>query len=119
MAGQLPHPLHRAAVSIAAALPTANLVVSNMPGTDAPLFILGHRVVGCYPMIPLPPNVGLSIAAVSISGQMCVGIVADPGLVPQPRRIAEQIEAACRAFERSQLPGASQEPSRRVHRSAA
>ena len=119
MAGQLPNPLHKAAVAVAAALPTANLVVSDIPGTDAPLFILGHRIVACYPMIPLPPNVGLSIAAVSVSGQMCVGIVADPGLVPKPQRMAAQIEVACRAFEKSQLPGQSPQRSPHVHRNAA
>jgi diacylglycerol O-acyltransferase len=118
IAGRLPRPLHEAVVRFASALPTANLVLSDVPGPDEPLMLLGRRILACYPMIPLPPAVGLSVAAVSIGGQMGIGIVADPDLVPNPRRLATEIEAAVRAFERSQLARPSR-PPRYAHRRAA
>ena len=82
-------------------LPTANPVVSDVPGPDEPLMLLGRPMVACYPMIPLPPAVGLSVSAVRMVGQMGIGIVADPDLVPNPRRLASEIEAVVRAFDRS------------------
>lgn len=96
VAGWLPHPLHQAAVRLASSLPMANLVLSDVPGPDEALFFLGRRILGCYPMIPLPAAVGLSIAAVSMGGQMGIGIVSDPRLLPNPQRLASQMDAAVR-----------------------
>jgi diacylglycerol O-acyltransferase len=119
-AGRFPRPLHDAVVRFAASLPTANLVLSDVPGPSDPLFLQGRQVLVCYPMIPLPPAVGLSVAAVSLGGQIGVGIVADPNLVPNPQGLATEIEAAVRAFERPDLSGRSSPPSRKTaHRRAA
>jgi diacylglycerol O-acyltransferase / wax synthase len=108
-AGLLPHPLHEAVVRFAGGLMSANLVLSDVPGPDEPLFMMGRRITACYPMIPLPPTVGLSIAAVSIGGVMSVGVVADPDLLPNPQQLANAIERAVKQFERS---CAARRPSR-------
>jgi diacylglycerol O-acyltransferase len=118
-AGRLPRPLHEAIVRLASSLPAFNLIMSDVPGPDEPLFILGRRILACYPMIPLSPCVGLSVATVSLGGQIGVGIVADPNLVPKPQRLAADIEAAVRAFERSQLPRRSSPRVRPMQRRAA
>jgi hypothetical protein len=119
VAGRLPRPLHEAVVRVASSLTAFNLVVSDVPGPDEPLFLLGRRIFACYPMIPLSASAGLSVAAVSIGGQVGVGIVADPNLVPKPERLALDIEAVVRAFERSQPPQTSSARARPVHRRAA
>jgi diacylglycerol O-acyltransferase len=118
-AGRLPGPLHEAVVRLASSLPTFNLVMSDVPGPDEPLFILGRRILAAYPMIPLSGSAGLSVAAVSLAGQIGVGIVADPNLVPRPQRLAAEMEAVVRGFERSQLPRASSPRAQGVHRRAA
>lgn len=97
VAGWLPHPMHQAAVRFASSLPMANLVLSDVPGPDEALFFLGRRIVACYPMIPLAAAVGLSIAAVSMSGQMGIGIVSDPRLLAKPQQLASEIDAAVKA----------------------
>ena len=102
-AGLLPNQLHGAVVRLAARLPFANLVLSDVPGPPEDLFLLGRRIVACYPMIPLPPGIGLSIATVSMGGMMSVGVTADPGLIPDPQRIATAIEQVVSTFERSSL----------------
>jgi diacylglycerol O-acyltransferase len=119
IAGRLPRPLHEAVVRFASALPTANLVVSDVPGGDEPLVLLGRPIVACYPMIPLPPAVGLSVAAVRMVGQMGIGIVADPNLVPNPRRLAKEIEAVVRTFDRSYRAHPPSRLPRLAHRRAA
>jgi len=118
-AGWMPRPVHEAIVRVAAALPTANLVLSDIPGPQGLQFLAGRPIFACYPMIPLPPTVGLSVAALSMAGQMGVGLISDPDLVPDPHHLAAEIEAAVRVFERSQLarPFASTSPP--AHRRAA
>jgi diacylglycerol O-acyltransferase len=95
-AGLLPPLLHRAVVRIAASLQVANLVVSDVPGPQEPLSLLGRRIVACYPMIPLPPSIGLSIAAVTMGGAMGVGIVSDPRAMARPQRLADEVERLVR-----------------------
>jgi WS/DGAT/MGAT family acyltransferase len=118
-AGHLPSPLHDAVARLANSLPTFNLVISDVPGPDEPLFVLGRRVEACYPMIPLSASAGLSVAAVSIAGQVGFGIVADPNLVPQPKRLAADMEAVVRELATGQQPHASVPPARHQHRRAA
>ncbi|HEY4914603.1 MAG TPA: wax ester/triacylglycerol synthase family O-acyltransferase [Candidatus Dormibacteraeota bacterium] len=118
-AGLLPSPLHSVVARLASSLPAFNLVVSDVPGPDEPLFILGRRILAAYPMIPLSGSAGLSVAVVSLAGQIGVGIVADPNLVPSPQRLAAEMEAVVRGFERSQLPRASSPRAQGVHRRAA
>ncbi len=93
-AGLLPNVLHEGVVRFAAGLQYANVVLSDVPGPDEPMALLGRRIAACYPMIPLPPKIGLSIATLSLGGVMGVGIVADPSLVPSPHRIGRAVERA-------------------------
>ncbi len=105
-AGLLPAPLHDALVRFAGGLPVANLVLSDVPGPDEPRSWLGHRIEACYPMLPLPGAVGVSIAAISMGGTMGVGVIADPNLLPDPDRLARAIEHALNSFEPA-LPSAA------------
>ena len=91
-AGWLPNPLHEALVRVVAGMQYANLVLSDVPGPDQGMYLLGNRITACFPMIPLAPGIGLSIATVSMGGVMGVGIVADPGLVPEVSRLARTIQ---------------------------
>lgn len=93
-AGHLPQPLHTALLRAVSELPFANLVLSDVPGPDEPLYLFGRRIVACHPMMPLAPRVGLAIAAVSLGGTMGLGVTADPGLVPDPQRLATAIARA-------------------------
>lgn len=93
-AGKLPAALHSAVVRRVGGMALANLVLSDVPGPDEPLFFLGRRIQACYPMMPLPPSVGLSIASVSMGGVMGVGVTVDPDIVPDPERLAGHIERA-------------------------
>lgn len=97
-AGWLPAPLHDTVVRIAAALPFANLVLSDVPGVPEPRFLLGHQVLASYPMLPLPASVGVSIAAISQDGTMGVGVIADPAFVPDPAQLGQFIEEALVSF---------------------
>ena len=62
--------------------PPANLVVSNVPGPDFPLYCAGSRVVAMYPVSAIGDGMGLNITVVSYLGVLHFGLVACPELVP-------------------------------------
>ena len=70
-----------AAVSAASQLmnhqPFVNLVVTNVPGPDFPLYLLGARLLEVVPLVPLGGNLSVSVAALSYNGLFTVGVLAD------------------------------------------
>lgn len=65
-----------------------NLTVSNFPGPRRKLNFLGARVKHMYPLGPLMHGSGLSVTAMSLGGQLDVGINACEHLVPDPELFA-------------------------------
>ncbi len=59
-----------------------NLVVTNVPGPQMDLYMLGSRMVEIYPMVNLLENQGLGIALFSYAGKLFWGVLADWELVP-------------------------------------
>lgn len=118
VAGILPNRLHGVVVRMAAGLPYGNLVLSDIPGPDQPLALLGRRLGVTYPMMPLAPGIGLSVAAVSLSGVMGVGITADPGLMVKPALLARAIEWVMTDYDRGHSDHHATRPQARVRRAA-
>jgi len=71
-----------------------NTVVTNVPGPQLPMYMLGARLVEVYPHVPLVDNLGLGIALMSYDGVMHWGVNADRDLVPDLHDFIEAIEAA-------------------------
>jgi WS/DGAT/MGAT family acyltransferase len=59
-----------------------NLVVTNIPGSREPFFLLEAPMIEAYPHVPLFPNQGLGIALSSYQGKLCWGCNADWDTVP-------------------------------------
>ncbi len=59
-----------------------NMIVTNIPGPQVPLYMLGCRLLEMMPQVPLLENTGLGIALFSYDGRMFWGFNADPALVP-------------------------------------
>jgi hypothetical protein len=59
-----------------------NMVVTNVPGPQFPLFSVGSRLLGMYPTAPLLPGGGLGVALFSYEGKLCWGFQGDRDLVP-------------------------------------
>jgi WS/DGAT/MGAT family acyltransferase len=55
----------------------ANLIVTNIPGPQTPLYCLGARLLEVYPIAPLSRNLTLNIAILSYCGQLHFGLVGD------------------------------------------
>ncbi len=54
-----------------------NLVITNVPGPQIPLYLLGRRAIDPFPLVPLAKNQGLGIAIMSYDGRMDFGLVGD------------------------------------------
>jgi WS/DGAT/MGAT family acyltransferase len=54
-----------------------NIVVTNVPGPQFPLYLLGRELEACYPVVPLAPQTTLGVALLSTNGTIGVGITAD------------------------------------------
>ncbi len=70
-----------------------NLIVTNVPGPQFPLYMLGREMLEAYPIAFLPENHALAIAIMSYNGQMNFGLLADFDAVPDLDLIGESIAA--------------------------
>jgi len=71
-----------------------NLLVTNVPGPQFPLYMLGARFLEGYPLVPLFDNQALGIALFSYAGRLCWGFNADWNLVPDVHTFVEDVEAS-------------------------
>ncbi|HEX7323564.1 MAG TPA: wax ester/triacylglycerol synthase family O-acyltransferase [Mycobacterium sp.] len=62
--------------------PPVNLVISNVPGSPAPLFMAGARLEAQYPVSLIMDGVGLNLTVLSYRDALDFGVVADRDLVP-------------------------------------
>jgi diacylglycerol O-acyltransferase len=79
---------------LAARMNPYNLIITNVPGPQFPLYLLDARLLQAYPLVPLFENQGLGIALFSYDGQMCWGFNADWDLLPDVRDLVTDVEAA-------------------------
>jgi diacylglycerol O-acyltransferase len=54
-----------------------NVLITNVPGPQFPLFLLGRKLRACYPQVPLATQQSLGIALLSYHGTVNVGLLAD------------------------------------------
>jgi WS/DGAT/MGAT family acyltransferase len=71
-----------------------NLTVTNVPGPQIPLFLMGSRMLANYPLVPLWVNHGVSIALFSYDGHIAWGLASDADLVPDLEIVADRLAAA-------------------------
>ena len=78
-----------------------NTIVTNVPGPQFPLYMVGARLLGMYPIVPLIPGCGLGIALFSYEGKLCWGFNADYHLIPNLEDFTEDIGAAFEALRKA------------------
>ncbi len=71
-----------------------NLLVTNIPGPQLPLYVLGRRLRDLLPIAFLPENHALAVAIMSYNGGIDYGLLADYDAVPDIDVIADGIETA-------------------------
>jgi WS/DGAT/MGAT family acyltransferase len=72
----------------------SNLVVTNVPGPQVPLYLLGARMRDSYPMLNLLLQHSLGVALFSYDGRLHWGFMADWDLVPDLHDFVDAIHAS-------------------------
>jgi diacylglycerol O-acyltransferase len=68
-----------------------NLIVTNVPGPQFPLYVRGREMLDVFPVAFLPEHHALAIAIMSYNGGMNFGLLGDYDALPDIGRIAEGI----------------------------
>ncbi len=94
LTGFAPPTLHALGVRAARGLSRRlfNLVITNVPGPQVPLYAAGSRMLEVFPVVPLARGQGLSIGITSYAGRVFFGLNADQDSVGDVQVLADLIE---------------------------
>ena len=101
LAGLAPPTIASQAARLQARQRFFNLVVTNIPGPQMPLYLLGRELVGLYPVVPLARRQAIGIAIMSYNGRLGFGLLADFDALPDLDLIAVALQDAVVALERA------------------
>jgi diacylglycerol O-acyltransferase / wax synthase len=73
-----------------------NLVVTNVPGPQLPLYVLGRKMESIFPMVPLARRQALCVGIMSYDGQVNFGLIGDYDAMADLDSFALDLEAAVR-----------------------
>ena len=72
--------------------PLFNLIVSNVPGPDVPIYLAGARMTSLHPIGPIMEGVGVNVTVFSYLDAVHVGVQACWDLVPDVDVLARALE---------------------------
>jgi diacylglycerol O-acyltransferase len=71
-----------------------NMLVTNIPGPQFPLYVQGREMTTVFPIAFLPSDHALAIAIMSYNGQMNFGLIGDYDAMPDLETVADSIAAS-------------------------
>ena len=89
-----PHVLAALATRLQGRAPWFNLVVTNVPGPQMPLYLLGRKLLACHPLVPLTTTTTISVALLSYDGSIDIGLLGDAELAEDLPHLKRAIPAA-------------------------
>jgi hypothetical protein len=88
-----------------------NLVVTNVPGPQFPLYLLGRKLQVLYPVVPLARRQAIGIAVMSYDGHLGFGVLGDYDAVPELESIGRELKLSISSLVRAAaLTGATAKP---------
>jgi hypothetical protein len=84
-----------------------NLVVTNVPGPQVPLYLMGRRMREVYPVVPLADRQALCVGLLSYDGGIGFGLLADYDAMRDVDRFAEGLREAVEEYEAFSRSGAA------------
>jgi diacylglycerol O-acyltransferase / wax synthase len=98
-----------------------NLVVTNVPGPQSPLYLLGRELIAIYPVVPLARNQALGIAIMSYNGHLGFGLLGDFDAMPDLDDVGAALCDAIAALREASGTAAPEPPAtgRRARTTAA
>ena len=96
LVSKVPLPVQAVMVPLLTQLPLslANMICTNVPGPQVPLYLLGHKLLRCYPYVPIGGLLGINVAILSYDGVAYVGFGGDVFAVPDIERFEEMLRTS-------------------------
>jgi diacylglycerol O-acyltransferase / wax synthase len=94
--GILPSALQAFAGPLVSQLPITpfNMVCTNIPGPQYPLYLLGHKMLQWYPYVPVGGEMAVNCAILSYDGTVFFGFSGDVHAAPDLRRLEQLVKAS-------------------------
>jgi hypothetical protein len=87
----------------AAPAPGINFVATNVPGSQVPLYLAGHRMVDYVGLLPLGANLGFGVPIISYNQNLCFTMMAEPKLMPDPDLMKTFVEQVFDELKRASI----------------
>jgi diacylglycerol O-acyltransferase len=71
-----------------------NLVVTNVPGPQFPLYLLGRKMRACHPQIPLAATQAIVVGLLSYDGNICIGLTGDADAAKDLEELSRALRGA-------------------------
>src|SRR5581483_3101924 len=89
MLGAIPTAAQMLIAPIVSQLPLGlcNTICTNVPGPQVPLYLLGRKLVRCYPYVPIGGDIGINCALLTYDGVAHFGFTGDVHAAPDLSRL--------------------------------
>ena len=77
-----------------------NLLVTNVPGPQFPLYVLGRELEDLFPVAFLPENQSLAVAIMSYNGRMDFGLLGDYDALADLEELGDALKDVARGARR-------------------
>ena len=120
--GAIPTSIQAVLGPIASALPipAGNVICTQVPGPREPLYLLGHRLLSCYPYVPLGGEFGMNVAVLTYNDIAHFGFSGDVHAIPDlhllPKLLVESFEELKKAsgLQRRRTRAVAEQPEMHV-----
>jgi diacylglycerol O-acyltransferase len=95
----------RVTLSLAASRkPIWNLIISNVPGPQIPLYLAGSEMKAIYPVSAIVDGAGLNVTVFSYCGHLDFGVIADREQVPDVWKIIDYLAESLQEHKAASIP---------------
>jgi len=110
--GAIPGSLQALVGPIASQLPLSvcNVICTNVPGPRTALHFIGHKMLSCYPYVPIGGEMGMNCAVLTYNGTAHFGFTGDVHAIPDLQRLPEFLTESFAELKKS--VGVSSKPKR-------
>lgn len=92
--GTVSRPAIQSLMGLFSAIPPANMIVTNVPGPQIPLYTVGHRMLAFYPTLPVAMEMGVNFAITSYDQKLYITLSGDGQASDDIDMIGRYIEEA-------------------------
>jgi diacylglycerol O-acyltransferase len=110
--GTTPVPLQALLGPLATLLPIPpfNMVCTNVPGPQFPLYVLGQKMLTYYPYVPIANDIALGCAIQSYDHNLYIGLTADTAAAPDVARVRDFLNEAFASLKKAALRNFTSRP---------